>query len=49
MLTIFNNDPDLLKKVLDGDELLVYGYDFETKAESSQKKRPEEPRPKKSR
>ena len=29
MLTTFNNDPDLLKKVLTGDETWVYGYDME--------------------
>ena len=49
MLTMFNDDPDLLKKVITGDESWVYGYDIETKAQSSQWKRPEEPRPKKAR
>ena len=49
MLTMFNDDPDLLKKVIAGDESWVYGYDIETKAQSSQWKRPEEPRPKKAR
>ena len=38
--------PDLLKKVITGDESWMYGYNIETKAESSQWKRPEEPRPK---
>ena len=47
MLTTFNNDPDLLQKILNGDESWVYGYDIETKAQSSQWKHPEEPRPKK--
>ena len=28
----FNDDPDLLKKVITGDEAWVYGYDIETKA-----------------
>jgi len=42
-----NNDPDLLKTVITGDETWVYGYDVETKAQSSQWKLPEEPRPKK--
>ena len=42
-----NNDPDLLKKVITGDESWVYGYDIETKAQLSQWKRPEEPRAKK--
>ena len=31
-----DDDPDLLKKVLAGDESWVYGYDIETKAQSSQ-------------
>ena len=48
-LTTFNDDPDLLKKVITGDESWVYGSDIETKALSSQWKRPEEPRPKKAR
>ena len=47
MLTTFNDDPDLLKKVINGDESWLYGYDIETKAQSSQWKRPEEPRPEK--
>ena len=33
-LTTFNNDPDLLKKIITGNELWVYGYDIETKAKS---------------
>ena len=45
MLTTFNDDPDLLKRVITGDESWVYGYDIKTKAQSSQWKRPEEPRP----
>ena len=32
MLTTFNDDPDLLKKAITGDESWVYGYDIETKA-----------------
>ena len=44
-----NDDPDLLKRVITGDKTWVYGYDVETKAQSSQWKRPEEPRPKKAR
>ena len=43
----FNDDPDLLKKVITDAESWVYGYDIETKAQSSQCKRPEEPSPKK--
>ena len=30
MLTMCNDDPDLLQMVLTGDELWVYGYDIET-------------------
>ena len=48
ILTMFNDDADLLKKVITGDESWVYGYDIQTKAQSSQWKRPEDPRPKKS-
>ena len=40
MLTMFNDDLDLLKKVLTGDELWLYGYDIETKAQSSHGNRP---------
>ena len=36
ILTTFNDKPDLLKKLITGDESWVYGYDFETKAQSSQ-------------
>ena len=32
MLTTFNNDPDLLKELITGDESRVLGYDLETKA-----------------
>ena len=49
MLTTFNDEPDLHKKVIAGDESWVYGYDIETKAQSSQWKCPEEPRLKKAR
>ncbi|XP_046975163.1 protein GVQW3-like [Vanessa cardui] len=47
LLNDVNNDPDLLKRVITGDETWVYGYDVETKAQSSEWKRPDEPRPKK--
>ena len=47
MLTTFNDDSDLLKKVITGDESWVYGYDIETKALTSQCKSLEEPKPKK--
>ena len=36
MLTTFSDDPDLLKKGITSDESWVYGYDIETKAQSSQ-------------
>ena len=49
MLTTFNDNPDLLKKIIDGDKWWVNGNGIETKAQSSQWKRPEEPRPKKPR
>ena len=46
MLTMFNDDSDLLKKIITSDdESWVYGYDIESKAPLSQWKRP---RPKKS-
>ena len=41
MLTPFNSDPDLLKKVITGDVSWVYGFDIEDKAQSFQWKRPE--------
>ena len=47
MFTTFNDDPHLLKNIITSDELWVYGYDIETKAQSSQWKRPEKPRSKK--
>ena len=46
MLTAFQDDPDLVEKVITGDESWVYGYDIEIKA---QLKRLEKPRPKKAR
>lgn len=49
LLNDVNDDPDLLKRVITGDETWVYGYDVETKAQSSQWKHPESPRPKKAR
>ena len=49
MLTMFNDDPVLLKKVLTGEGSRLYGYDIETKTQSSQWKRSQEPRPKKPR
>ena len=35
MLVAFNDNSDLFKKVITGDETWVYGYDIETKAQSS--------------
>ena len=35
MLTNLNDDSDLLKNVITGDESWAYGYDIETKAQSS--------------
>ena len=43
------NDPALLLNVITGDESIVYAYDPETKLQSSQRKRPGSPRPKKAR
>ncbi|UYV79128.1 hypothetical protein LAZ67_17001194 [Cordylochernes scorpioides] len=52
--SIFINDLGMRRvaakfKVITGDEAWVYGYDVETKAQSSQWKLPHEPRPKKAR
>ncbi|UYV75811.1 hypothetical protein LAZ67_13001424 [Cordylochernes scorpioides] len=49
MLDSVRDDPNLLQRVITGDEAWVYGYDVETKAQSSQWKLPQEPRPKKAR
>lgn len=49
LLNECNNDPMLLKHIITGDETWVYGYDVETKTQSSQWKLPTEPRPKKAR
>ena len=42
-------DPDFLSKVITGDESWCYGYNPETKQQSSQWKSPGSPRPKKAR
>ncbi|XP_067942994.1 protein GVQW3-like [Watersipora subatra] len=42
-------DPDFISKVVTGDESWVYGYDPETKSQSSHWKSPGSPRPKKAR
>ncbi|XP_053965880.1 uncharacterized protein LOC128868138 [Anastrepha ludens] len=49
MLDFVRDDPNLLQTVITDDESWVYGYDVETKAQSSQWKLPYEPRPKKER
>ncbi|UYV83323.1 hypothetical protein LAZ67_23000513 [Cordylochernes scorpioides] len=49
MFDSVRDDPNLLQRVIIGDEAWVYGYDVETKAQSSQWKLPHEPRPKKAR
>jgi histone-lysine N-methyltransferase SETMAR len=41
------DDSDFISKVITGDESWVYGYDPETKQQSSQWKSPNSPRPKK--
>jgi histone-lysine N-methyltransferase SETMAR len=41
------NDPYFLSRVVTGDESWIYGYDPETKQQSSQWKHPSSPRPKK--
>ena len=46
ILTMFNDDPDLPQNVIAGGESWVFGCDIETKAQLSQRKRSEEPRPK---
>ncbi|UYV78964.1 hypothetical protein LAZ67_17000510 [Cordylochernes scorpioides] len=47
MLDSVRDNPNLLQRVITGDEAWVYGYEVETKAQSSQWKLPHEPRPKK--
>ncbi|KAJ4441881.1 hypothetical protein ANN_11741 [Periplaneta americana] len=49
LLDTANTDPGFLNTVKTGDESWVYGYDPETKGQSSQWKHPESPRPKKAR
>lgn len=43
------NDPNFIKSIITGDETWVYGYDPETKVQSSQWKSANSPRPKKCR
>ena len=49
LLNEVNDDLELIKRVITGDETWVYGYDIETKVQSSQWKLSKEPRPKKAR
>ena len=44
-----NDDAELLKRIITGDETWVYGYDVETKSQSSQWRHSGSPRPKKAR
>jgi hypothetical protein len=47
MLECANGDPEFLKTMITGDEMWVYRYDPETKAQSPQWKHSSSPRPKK--
>ena len=47
MLDLTNHDPEFIKAIITGDETWVYGYNPETKFQSSQWKHPESQRPKK--
>lgn len=49
MLDLVADDSTLLQHIITGDETWVYGYDIETKAQSSEWKLANEPRPKKAR
>ena len=44
LLDSVRDDPNVLQRIITGDESWVYGYDVETKAQSSQWKLPHEPR-----
>ena len=48
MLDLANHDPEFVKTIIIGDETWVYGYDPETKFQSSQWKHPELLQPKES-
>ena len=41
-LTTFNDDPDLLKKVITGDESCICDYDIVTKVDMEMKEKPKE-------
>jgi hypothetical protein len=49
LLNRANEDDNFLKNIITGDEAWVYGYDVETKAQSSQWVSEGSPRPKKAR
>ncbi|XP_013788617.2 uncharacterized protein LOC106472507 [Limulus polyphemus] len=49
MLDSTNSDPHFMNTIITGDESWVYGYDPETKSQSSQWKHSTSPRPKKAR
>ena len=49
MLDLANHDREFTKTIITGDKTWVYGYDPETKFQSSQWKHPESPRQKKAR
>ena len=49
MLDCANNDLEFMKIIITGDETWIYGYDPETKFQSSQRKHTESLRPKKAR
>ena len=48
-LEMVSDDENVLKKIITGDESWFYGYNPETKQQSSHWQRPDEPRPKKAR
>ena len=48
-LNVYYNDPQILSRVVTGDETWCYGYDRETKRASSQWKTLNSPKPKKAR
>ena len=49
MLDLANHDPEFIKTIITDDETWLYGYDQETKFQSSQRKHTESPWPKKAR
>jgi [histone H3]-lysine36 N-dimethyltransferase SETMAR len=49
LFEVANDDPNFMKTVITGDETWVYGYDPETKVQSSQWQHTGSPRPKKAR